>query len=371
MSKLLIISHTSHYINDNGAIVGWGSTVTEINHLANIFDEIYHIAVLLDQHPPLSSLPYLQDNIHFIALPFTGGKRLIDKLGVIWQAPQTIFKVFKCLNKVDVFQLRAPTGIGVYLIPLLTLFSKKHGWFKYAGNWNQENPPLGYTIQRWFLKTQKRKVTINGRWENQPKQCLTFENPCLTKKYRLEGIETLKNKNFNKPFIYCFAGRLEDGKGVGRIIEAFKLLENKEKVKEIHFVGNGSKIEAYKTLALDLGIKVVFHGFLKFDHLFEIFKKAHFFLLPSASEGFPKVISEALNFGCIPIVSNVSSIGQYIHDGKNGFISTPNTSKNLKHVIERIHKLKPEALKAIQSDSELIDLFTYDYYLKRIKNEII
>ena len=131
-------------------------------------------------------------------------------------------------------------------------------------------------------------------------------------------------------------------------------------------------MEVYKALAADSGIHFVFHGFLKFNHLFEIFEEAHFFLLPSsASEGFPKVIAEAINFGCIPVVSNVSSIGQYIHDGKNGLISKPNTSENLKQVIERIHELKPEALKALQSNQELIDLFTYDYYLKRIKNEII
>ena len=40
--KLLIISHTEHYRNSLGAIVGWGPTLTEINFLATVFDEIYH-----------------------------------------------------------------------------------------------------------------------------------------------------------------------------------------------------------------------------------------------------------------------------------------------------------------------------------------
>ena len=158
-------------------------------------------------------MPYTSENIHFIPLPFTGGKRLIDKMDVIWNALGTILKVFKYLRKVDCFKLRAPTGIGVYLIPILTLFTKKKGWFKYAGNWSQNNPPFGYAIQRWFLKRQHRNVTINGRWANQPKQCLTFENPCITEKYRLEGITTVKNKNFTQPFIYCFAGRLKMRRG--------------------------------------------------------------------------------------------------------------------------------------------------------------
>ena len=215
-------------------------------------------------------------------------------------------------------------------------------------------------------------MTINGKWYNQPEQCITFENPCLTKKYRLEGKEISNKKTYTAPFTYCFAGRLEDEKGVRRIIEAFKFLKEKDKVKEVHLIGHGINMNVYRALALDSGIKFNFHGFLKFDQVFEIFKKSHFFLLPSsASEGFPKVIAEAINFGCIPIVSNVSSIGQYIRDGKNGFITNPNTSENLKQVIEFIHELKAEDLKLIRSEEDLINLFTYTYYIERIQNEII
>ena len=106
MSKLLIISHTEHYKNTNGAIVGWGSTVTEINYLATQFDEIYHLAVFLNETSPPSSLAYTSENIHFVPLKATGGKNILQKLGVVWNAPSTIFKVIQFLEKVDVFQLR-------------------------------------------------------------------------------------------------------------------------------------------------------------------------------------------------------------------------------------------------------------------------
>ena len=83
---------------------------------------------------------------------------------------------------------------NVFLIPYLTLFSNKKGWYKYAGNWNQEQPPLGYRIQRYLLIKQSRLVTINGRWPNQPNHCLTFENPCL----RNEDLEIGKKIAVNK-----------------------------------------------------------------------------------------------------------------------------------------------------------------------------
>ena len=60
-------------------------------------------------------------------------------------------------------------------------------------------------------------------------------------------------------------------------------------------------------------------------------------VLPSYSEGFPKVIAEAMNFGCIPIVSDISCIRQYIINGKNGFLinQTPTDSRFFKSVYKR------------------------------------
>ena len=80
MSKLLIISHTEHYKNANGVIVGWGSTVTEINYLATQFDKIYHLAVFLNEEAPPSSLAYTSKNIYFVPLKGSGGKNILQKL---------------------------------------------------------------------------------------------------------------------------------------------------------------------------------------------------------------------------------------------------------------------------------------------------
>ena len=73
MSKLTIISHTRHYRTPDGTIVGFGSTVTEINHLLDVFEDVTHVAVLHNIAPPPSALPYLSHKITFIALPPVGG----------------------------------------------------------------------------------------------------------------------------------------------------------------------------------------------------------------------------------------------------------------------------------------------------------
>lgn len=277
----------------------------------------------------------------------------------------------RTLKKVDVFQLRTPTGIGVFLIPYLTLFSNKKGWYKYAGNWNQENPPLGYALQRLMLKRQNRKVTINGNWPQQLKQCLTFENPCLTEEERAEGLEMTKTKLFEQPYTFCFVGRLEDAKGVQRIIDAFGTLSSLEKIDKIHFIGNGEKMNFYKKQCEVMNIPAVFHGFLERRKVFEIYKDSQFILLPSDSEGFPKVIAEGMNYGCIPIVSDVSSIGQYINH-KNGFLLKPITVPRLAEILNEILTETAVELKRKASDCYLVtSKFTFKIYRQRIQQEIL
>ena len=132
--KLAIISHTEHYKTNDGTIVAWGPTVNEINHLLEVFDAIYHIAMLQGSKAPPSALPYCSDKIKFIPVPTVGGRTVLKKFDVIFKAPQIIRTISKTLKHVDYFQLRTPTGIGVFLIPYLTFFVKKKGWYKYAGN---------------------------------------------------------------------------------------------------------------------------------------------------------------------------------------------------------------------------------------------
>lgn len=370
--KLLIISHTEHYQDTNGTIFGWGPTITEINHLIRDFDEIFHVAFLYQESPPPSALPYISDNIRLIPLKPVGGNGLRNKLEILTSTPKILKTISKVLKQSDVFQFRAPTGMGIFVIPYVSLFSRKKGWFKYAGNWNQQSPPLGYAVQRRMLKIQNRPVTINGKWKNQPTQCLSFENPCLTEKERNVGKTILSEKKYEFPFQFCFVGRLEDAKGVQRILDAFKQIENRQFVQKIHFVGDGEKRDFYEKQAEEYELPAVFYGFLNREKVFEIYKKCHFFLLPSsASEGFPKVIAEAMNFGCLPIVSSVSSIGHYVNS-KNGFILEPCSEKTLAETLNALSSFSESDLKnkATQAHQK-VEGFTFSNYRHRIQTEIL
>ncbi len=371
--KLCIISHTEHYKTSTGELVSWGATVTEINHLTKVFDEIYHVAMYYDELSPASSLPYTSNKIKFIPIPVLGGHTLASKLKTITNIPKVISIVNKTLKKVDCFQLRCPTGVGVFLIPYLNLCVNKPGWYKYAGNWNQEKPPLGYFIQRSLLKKQTKVVTINGKWNDQKEHCLTFENPTLVIPEIEEGEEIIKHKDYSGKLNFCFVGRLEKPKGVERIIKAIGLLKNKHRIGTIHFVGDGKEMPYFKKIASETDVNIVFHGGLPRDKVFEIYKQSHAFLLPStASEGFPKVIAEALCYGCVPIVSDISSITQYIKHNKNGLILKPVNTEILGTQMDVfLHKSASEIKELVLNNKDLLQRFTYEFYVARIKNDVM
>ena len=367
--KLVIISHTEHYQNDQQEIVGWGSTINEVNFLADFWDEVVHVACLYESKAPKSALPYRKSNIRFVSIPPYGGTSIWDKLLIFTKIPIIIHQVVRHVKGASEVQLRLPTSMGVFLLPLFGFLLPRNYtlWVKYAGNWNQENPPLSYRFQRWWLKKNlaRCKVTINGSWRNQPSYCLSFENPCLTLEDIEKGRAITQEKYFKGDFVLAFVGRLEDKKGVDKIIEGLTMLPL-EKIRKVHFIGDGPKRSIYEQQTSFLKDKVSFHGFLSKNAVHSILGESHFFLLPSESEGFPKAIAEAACYGVLPIVSDVGSISHYIND-ENGFVWLERGGIDYGKTLQDALFTHAKDLKEKSTQArELAEKFTFVSYLEKL-----
>jgi glycosyltransferase involved in cell wall biosynthesis len=226
-----------------------------------------------------------------------------------------------------------------------------------------------------MLKHQKRTVTINGSWPKQLQHCLSFENPCLTNADLAEGSRIKQQKSIEGPLTLCFVGRMEAEKGVGRILDALQLLSQVEhnRIATLHFVGDGKAINPYKWRAAEIPINIKFHGALSRNEVFEIYKASHAILMPTtASEGFPKVLAEAMAFGCIPMVSSISSIGQYIKHGDQGFLLNPITATSLVEQIRQLLSLDAQNYQRMLTlQHEVCNIFTFKHYNHMIKTQLI
>ena len=370
--SLVIISHTPHYLDENNDFVGYEPTVKEINFLSDIFDKIYHIAPLYNYKSKQGNLKYISNRIRFIPIKPTGGKKLLDKIKILLFIPYNLKIIKNIISKTDYIHFRAPTNIGIYLLPYL-FFCNQVKWIKYAGNWKEKSPPLSFKLQRWFLKKNflNTCVTINGKWPNQEKHLLSFENPCITDEEFMHCLENLNNKEFKETISICFVGELVKNKGAHLLLESLDFIKNNDCLDTVYIVGEGIEKENLKTI-YNGNINIEFLGFLPKKELNEIYKKSHLFVLPSKTEGFPKVIAESLLFGCIPIVPDISSIGQYIGQEKGiGFLLQNNTAKSIAQIIDKYLDNRDSYIYKEQDYLNLCKKFTFKYYNKRIFNEFI
>ena len=169
MLSLTIISHTPHYYGNNGAIVGLEPTVREINYLSQLFETIYHVAPLHSAEPHNATSSYISKNIIYIPIKPTGGEKIFSKLNIFYYMPYNLYKIIITIVKTQWIQFRAPTNLGLFVLPLLSVLKNKNKWVKYAGDWEKKSIPISYKLQRWWLRMnlQKSIVTINGNHNKQ------------------------------------------------------------------------------------------------------------------------------------------------------------------------------------------------------------
>lgn len=370
-SQLLIVSDTAMRMRNDNTIEAFEPVVREIENIHFLFDKITWIGYDYSADKSRKNMRAAKGvRIEYIILPRTGGTTFLKKIQIIYKLIPYFFIILREIKKHNVIHTRAPS-MPAFLAIIISFFDKKRNyWHKYAGNWPDSNAPVFYRFQRFLLKKAKNThVAINGKWSNQQEHILTFENPCMTNYEYKEARRSASSRSYDGKLNFCFIGNLNEAKGVGRIIEAFSQIDN-DKIGEIHFIGDGSQREEYESLAKELPVQ--FHGFLLRDQMMPILEQMHFLLLPSASEGFPKVVAEAASYGIIPIVSSVSSLPQYISSGENGFLIKEVNADSLKKVLNMVLDIGEKKLIDISEKSvELPIKFTYEYYNERIKKDIL
>jgi glycosyltransferase involved in cell wall biosynthesis len=111
--------------------------------------------------------------------------------------------------------------------------------------------------------------------------------------------------------------RQEKFKGTDVLLESLPFLLDEFPEVEQDVVGDGSALDGFKRLAEHLGLngRVRFHGQIDRESVIELLKKADLFCYPTKSDGFPKVVLEALACGLPVVATKVSAIPQLLGNG--------------------------------------------------------
>ena len=366
-NNLLIISDTKiQKVGDT--YFGFNSVVLELEVFSKLFDKITWIGFDYSVLKRDESLLRIPKNIEVILLPRSGGKTIFSKFRILYLMPLYFFKILRYVNSNNFIHVRGPSG-PMFLSLIISGFYKNKRWLvKYANNWNDANPPFFWKIQKQLMIDQSWIIgSVNGQWADMPNHLLSFENPCI-----LEGVfdGEILNKFDDQPKTLLFVGRIEFEKGIRIFLESLERVKLSY-IEKIIIVGDGKNLDYLNIFLLNnkLNVKIDYVGPQSKEVVLNLMRTSHFLILPTtASEGFPKVIAEAWSLGCLPICSNISSIGQYVMNNQNGFIWEYLKKNDFADVINSAILTDSSKLNEYIKDGiKVSQKFTYSFYENRIK----
>lgn len=361
-----MVSHTPHALVD-GEYRGWAATVRELSEVAALFEEVVHVApVQAPADPGLSR--YTAGHVRVSGVRPSGGQGWRAKAGIAAAWAEYARVMLREMRAADAVHVRCPCNIGLLAVILLCLVKHpRRRWIKYAGNWRPEGREAwSYRLQRWLLKRRwhRATVTVNGEWAGDPAHVRAFFNPSFSEAELEEARQWGREKALNGVVRCAFVGRVEEAKGAGRAVEVVRRLRESGVEAELDVVGDGPL-----RAALEREVKggwARFHGWLPRGELARVWREAHVCLLPSRTEGWPKVLSEGMAWGAAPVASDVSSIRQYLErfgcGVARGAEDITGFAEAVAGYVKEPRRWKEESRRAMAA----AELFTYEAHVRRV-----
>jgi glycosyltransferase involved in cell wall biosynthesis len=364
---LLVVSDTAMYY-DAGQLLVFDPVLRELKVVGDMFDNIIWLGART-LHKKATLKPVGSNKIHAEMLPCVSRNGWINIFFVLVAYPVFLFWILKYLPHATHVHTRGPSH-PAFLMILLSLLDKKRIYaHKYAGEWTDKNIPFTYRVQRSLLKRVRKpniKVIISGKNEEESANVHDMQNPCIYG-HEIEAMNAAGlQKDFSKELHLLFVGNLMPTKGIMQLLDALQSEKLNTRYTQLHIAGGGRLLDEVKESAkTNQSIRITVAGDISREALNKLYADAHFLVLPSSSESFPKVVAEAAAYGCIPVTTSLSAITRQITDGVNGFLMTDNTPHS---IIETLNRVAGNAqLSGIsQNTIEMSRLFTYERFRQRM-----
>ena len=266
-----------------------------------------------------------------------------NKLKAIPLAIVALIKIFKAMQQADHIHLRCPGNIALLACLVQILFPKKTKTAKYAGNWDSNaKQPWSYRMQKWLLSntflTRNMQVLVYGEWPNQTKNV----KPFFTATYSESEVQSTKcevRSVEEEVLKFLFVGTLSKGKQPLYATQLVEELHKRGKKVMLDMYGEGvlrKELEHY-IRQNNLQTIVTLRGNQSKETVLKAYQSSHFLILPSKSEGWPKVVAEAMFWGCVPLVSPVSCVPYMLGNGSRGLLLTERLSEDVNQLVALLH----------------------------------
>ncbi len=312
---------------------------------------------------------YLNQKIDFHKINSFDIKSFKSIIRTIVGLPKNISTIYMAMKFATHIHLRCPGNIGLLGCVVQVLFPKKMKTAKYAGNWDSNvKQPLSYRLQKWILSntflTRNMQVLVYGEWENSSKNIKPFFTASYFEKDKIE----ITPRDFKTKISFMFVGTLSNGKQPLYAIQLVENLLKRDHPVQLFLYGDGTERKLLENYIEKNNLENFI--FLKGNQNQETLKKAylenHFVILPSLSEGWPKVIAEGMFWGCFPIATMVSCVPYMVDKGNRGLLLNLNLMEDVVK-IENIITDKTVYHEMVQKAIAWSRQFTLDVFEIEIK----
>ncbi len=333
--KLTVFSHKLCWPSGD-SLVGYatdGGFPMQMRALSELFDQTTLVVPVSNADSKVGEMPIVGHNISVVPLSNPVGQGLRRKLGMIGWVIGNARKILRQTMKADAVHVPIPGDVGTIGM-LLAYLLRKPLCVRYCGNWFIARTAAEKFWQWFMVRTAGgRNVMLATGGDAHPP---SRRNPnvrwifstSLTAKEIAESGETreLTNAREARLIIVC---RQERGKGTDVVIEALSKLSSDFPSLKLDVIGDGEALDHFKRLASELGVsdRVSFHGKVNHDAVMKLLRRADLFCYPTGSEGFPKVVLEAMACGLPIITTRVSILPHLVGNGSGVLLEAATPEK--------------------------------------------
>ncbi|MCW1147829.1 glycosyltransferase [Flavobacterium lacisediminis] len=323
--RICIITHVQHIKSDN-QYFGYAPYIREMNIWFKYVDEVQVVAPLVEG--PINPIheKYIHSKLQFIDVLEFEITSLQNIIKTIFKLPILFKVVYIAMAQADHIHLRCPGNMGLIGALVQILFPNKQKTAKYAGNWDPKSKqPWSYRLQKWILSntflTRNMQVLVYGKWEGSTKNIKSFFTATYSENEVRNSSCEIRSVN-NEVIKFLFVGTLSKGKQPLYVIQLVEELNKRGEKVILELYGEGvlrKELELY-IAQNNLESIVTLKGNQTKETVLKGYQNSHFLILPSKSEGWPKVVAEAMFWGCVPIASPVSCVPYMMGNGNRGVI---------------------------------------------------
>jgi glycosyltransferase involved in cell wall biosynthesis len=182
--------------------------------------------------------------------------------------------------------------------------------------------------QSLLTKRQERGHVIHASWIDEEKIISEADAAQIWHKKLSPSTQKLK---------LLFAGRLESSKGVLVLLEAMKILDNKNIAVNLDILGDGTLLSECKTLSnqLQKSVNIQVLGTLPYGkELFRLLQEYHAIVVPNLTDEQPRIVYDAYSQAVPVLATNTDGLRDCIQNYKTGVIANSNDPVALADLIE-------------------------------------